>query len=55
MNNIPHIVDTGASVSKLKELSDTEIENTFWEIANQKIKNPVIAFARAILRKAQEQ
>jgi len=37
-----------------KELTDEEIEKLFWEIANKKIDNPVMAFARAILRKAQD-
>ena len=37
-----------------KELTDAEIEKVFWEIANKKIDNPVMEFARAILRKAQE-
>ena len=36
------------------ELTDVEIEKVFWEIANKKIDNPVMEFARAILRKAQE-
>ena len=37
-----------------KTLTDEEIEKVFWEIANKKIDNPVMEFARAILRKAQE-
>jgi hypothetical protein len=37
-----------------KELTNAEIEKVFWEIANKKIDNPVMEFARAILRKAQE-
>jgi hypothetical protein len=37
-----------------KKLTDVEIEKVFWEIANKKIDNPVMEFARAILRKAQE-
>jgi hypothetical protein len=37
-----------------KELTDEEIEKVFWEIANKKINNPVMEFARSILRKAQE-
>jgi len=49
----PHIVNSGASVM-IKELTDADIENVFWEIANKKIGNPVIEFARAILKKAQE-
>jgi hypothetical protein len=36
------------------ELTDKEIEKVFWEIANKKIDNPVMEFARAILRKVQE-
>jgi len=47
----PHIVDSGASV---KELTDDEIIKIFWKIANKKINNPVIEFARAILKKAKE-
>ena len=39
---------------QVKELTDEEIEKVFWEIANKKINNPVMEFARAILRKAQE-
>jgi len=37
-----------------KTLTDEEIEKVFWEIANKKIDNPVMEFARTILRKAQE-
>ena len=37
-----------------KELTDSEIEKVFWEIANKKIDNPVMEFAKAILKKAQE-
>jgi hypothetical protein len=38
----------------VKELTDEEIEKVFWEVANKKIDNPVMEFARTILRKAQE-
>ena len=38
----------------VKELTDEEIEEVFWDIANQKIDTPVLSFAKAILRKAQE-
>ena len=38
---------------QFKELTDAEIEKVFWEIANKKVDNPVMEFARAILRKAQ--
>ena len=37
-----------------KTLTDEEIEKVFWEIANKKIDNPVMEFARAILKKASE-
>ena len=38
-----------------KTLTDDEIEKVFWEIATQeKIDNPVMEFARAILKKASE-
>ena len=53
MNNIPHIVDSGASV--MKELTDEEIEEVF--LLNCNLINETFAyrdFARAILRKAQE-
>jgi hypothetical protein len=36
------------------ELTDEEIEKIFWEIANQPIKDPMLSFARAILKKAKE-
>ncbi len=38
--------------AKKRGLTDGEIEEVFWEIANKKVDNPVIEFARAILRKA---
>ena len=38
----------------VKELTDEEIAEVFWEVANQTVKEPAIEFAKAILRKAQE-
>ena len=55
-NNIPHIVDTGASVRKAKELTDEEILVLYEEfIETQYVsESNVLGFGRAILRKAQE-
>ena len=38
----------------VKELTDEEIAEVFWEVANQTVKEPAIEFAKAILRKAQK-
>jgi hypothetical protein len=52
MNNIPHIVDSGASVM-IKELTDEEIVNVWHEYQGED-RRPFVNFARAILRKARE-
>ena len=48
----PHIVDSGASVM-VRELTDEEIKEV-WVKRPANTAEDVIAFARAILRKAQE-
>ena len=58
MNNIPHIVDSGASVVT-KELTDEEISKVGEEVFGYsftafEVADHYLNFARAILRKAQE-
>ena len=45
----PHIVDSGASVM-IKDLTDEEI----WKLWQEHLNDEIPAFARAILKKAQE-
>jgi hypothetical protein len=54
MNNIPHIVDTGASVTPIKTLTDEQINWFAKAYTDRNGKLNIIEFARAILRKAQE-
>ena len=54
MNNIPHIVDSGASVM-VRDLTDDEIIALWKPMPDTKVYvRDLYAFARAVLRKAQE-
>jgi hypothetical protein len=54
MNNIPHIVDSGASVM-VKELTDDELFKVYVDLQeNYTGDNFPVDLGRAILRKAQE-
>ena len=53
MNNIPHVVDTGASVISKKTLTDDEIQDLIDYVAEKPTDEDLYDFARAILKKVQ--
>jgi hypothetical protein len=53
MNNIPHVVDTGASVIPKKTLTDDEILDLINYVAERPTDEDLYDFARAILKKVQ--
>jgi hypothetical protein len=53
MNNIPHIVDSGASVM-VRDLTDEEIDSLIMDVAEKPTDEDLYDFAKAILRKARE-
>jgi hypothetical protein len=54
MNNIPHIVDTGASVIPEKTLTNREIDNLIAEVPEKPTDEDLYDFAKAILKKVSE-
>ena len=50
----PHIVNSGASVMPVKELTDEEIYEVWHDLYERWEEEDTLKFARAILRKAQE-
>jgi hypothetical protein len=54
MNNIPHIVDSGASVIPEKTLTDKEIQDLIDYVAEKPTDEDLYDFAKAILKKVSE-